>query len=152
MIFLCTNPNITWDIFRNNHQLSDFPELCLNTKITWDIVKSNPNENWYYSFLSRNPNITWDIVQANPDKKWDYGAFSGNPNVTWDIVRKHPEKPWDFELLVKNKMSKAKINFIMKRKHQEVYQRDVMTELIEVVLHPDNFSKLYGLGHFNYEY
>jgi hypothetical protein len=97
-ITLSANPNITWDIVRDNLDLAwDGFSLSANPNITWDIVQANPSIKWNYSKLSSNPNITWDIVQANPDKEWNYYNLSYNPNITWDIIRDNPDKDWNYE-------------------------------------------------------
>ena len=46
----------------------------MNPNITWDIVKDNPDKLWDYEFLSRNPNITWKIIYSKKDKGCDYGS------------------------------------------------------------------------------
>jgi hypothetical protein len=100
---LSENPNITWNIVKENHDKSwDYYFLSGNPIITWDIVKENPGIGWNYTMLSKNPNITWDIVQSNPEKEWHYSFLSGNPNITWGIVQSNPEKPWNYSILSKN--------------------------------------------------
>ncbi len=55
--------------------------LSQNPNITWEIVKNNPEKPWDYSMLSKNTNITWEIVQNNPDKPWNYYHYlSQNEN------------------------------------------------------------------------
>ena len=34
--------------------------LSNNPNITWEIVKNNPDKKWSYIHLSENPNITWE--------------------------------------------------------------------------------------------
>ena len=77
------NPNITWDIVRDN---SDKP---------WNYIQLNytPNNPNTYSSLSENPNITWDIVKNNP-----------NPNLGV------PE--WNYEELSLNKFTPSRNKFI----------------------------------------
>ena len=106
---LSENPNITWDIVRNNYgdpsKRWSYDRLSLNPNITWDIVQANPTKGWDYYWLSANPNITWDIVKANPSKKWDYYELSQNPNITYDIIRNNPDPPggqWDYRGLSQN--------------------------------------------------
>jgi hypothetical protein len=57
--------------------------LSGNPNITWDIVKNNPHKAWDYKMLSCNPNITWDIVRENPDKPWDYNLLWSNEQLTY---------------------------------------------------------------------
>ena len=42
--------------------------LSQNPNITWDIVKNNPDKPWDWYRLSKNPNITWDVIKDNLDK------------------------------------------------------------------------------------
>jgi len=52
--------------------------LSENPNITFDIVKNNPQIPWSYIHLSGNPNITFDIVRENPEIPWDYQELSLN--------------------------------------------------------------------------
>ena len=45
---------------------SVYHNLSRNPNITWEIIKNNPNLNWNYKHLSSHKNITWDIVKNNP--------------------------------------------------------------------------------------
>ena len=51
----------------------------MNPNITWEIIKQNPDKDWNYYYLSMNPNITWDIIKANTDKDWNYSLLFQNP-------------------------------------------------------------------------
>jgi len=182
MGMLGRNPNITWDIVKENLDKNwDYNRLSKHPNITWDIVKANPTVRWNYQSLSVNPNITWEIVKAHPEIAWNYNWLAGNPNITWDIIQNNPDADWfepnhllqpnlEFDsirnnsnfrninlrcYIFNNKMEGEKRKFI-ENKYRELHQRQsteqIHPELINTVLHPDNFSKLYGLGHFENYY
>ena len=87
LIYLSSNPNITWDIIKNNPYIHFSQGTFMENPniISWDIVENNPEQNWNYSKLSLNPNITLDIVMNNPDKKWDYAMLYQNPSISYDF-------------------------------------------------------------------
>jgi len=129
--FIKDNPNKHWN----------YIWLCLNPNITWEIVQANQDKPWNYNRLSSNPNITWEIVQANPDQPWNYDWLSLNSIITWEIVQANPNKPWNYDYLSQNKMDKPREEFIRK-KFQEWFRRsDLKAELIANVWHPRNFEK-----------
>ena len=91
--WLSQNPNITWEIIKENSKKPwNFNLLSLNSNITWKIIKDNPYalqsechnfwNIWNYWSLSKNSNITFQIVKDNPDISWNYNYLSQNPNVT----------------------------------------------------------------------
>ena len=45
--------------------------LSRNPNITFDIIKNNPEIQWSWSMISENKNITMDIIENNPHCKWD---------------------------------------------------------------------------------
>jgi hypothetical protein len=49
-------------------KLWNYTCLSQNPNITWEMVRDNPDKSWSYYYLSLNPNITWEIVRDNPDK------------------------------------------------------------------------------------
>lgn len=53
-------------------ELWDWYNLSKNPNITWNIIKNNFDKPWNWHHLSSNPIITWDIVRQNPDKPWDW--------------------------------------------------------------------------------
>ena len=86
-----------WNEFVLKHEDKiDWSWLSLNPNITWDIVKENPDKPWSWYWLSSNPNITMDIIKEKQDKPWDWAGLSDNPNITMDIVKANPDKPWDY--------------------------------------------------------
>ena len=92
---LSSNPNITWEIVRDNLDKPwDWFVLSINPSITWEIVRDNPDRPWDWQHICLNPNITWEIVQNNPDKPWSMWSLSQNPNITWEIVRNNGEYQW----------------------------------------------------------
>jgi len=57
----------------------DYNELSQNPNITFEIIKNNQDKPWEYKLLSCNPNITWDIIKENPNIPWDYFNLIFNP-------------------------------------------------------------------------
>lgn len=152
---LSANPNITWDIIMNNPEKEwNMSSLASNPNITWEFIQRQSGAEWEYA-MSDNPNVTWEIVQAHPEKNWYYNLLSKNPNISWEIVKNNPDKDWNKLFLLENGMEKTKEKFIL-NKYREFYQqymlKCVLPELIDLVFHPDNFCKLYGLGHFENKY
>ena len=78
-------------IINNADKPWDYGMLSKNPNITWEIVRDNPDKSWYG--LSENRNITWEIVRNNLGKAWNWGYLSRNPNITWEIVRDNQDKP-----------------------------------------------------------
>ena len=89
---LSRNPNITWEIIKNNPE-KDRSNYINSTPKT-QLVSRNKFWDWYG--LSKNPNITWEIVVNNPDKPWNWRGLSRNCNITWEIIQNNSEKPWDW--------------------------------------------------------
>src|SRR5690606_1940532 len=73
--------------------------LSENPNITFDIVKNNPDKPWYWRFLSANPNITFEDVKNNPDIPWNYNNLSYNKfHFDKHIFKKHQN---NYNILVK---------------------------------------------------
>ena len=125
---LVNNESITWEDVKNNPQIKwDYNCLCSNKNITWEIFQENQhllNQNGdSYDALSYNPNITLDLVLQNLDKEWNYKfilrdnieSFSqiiGIPdnyiskgyvhtlnNLTIEIVLTNLDYDWNFDSL-----------------------------------------------------
>ena len=119
----------------------DYSLLSLNPNITWEIVKNNPDPpggKWYYFYLSENPNITWEIARDNPEKKWSYVCLSSNSNITWEIARNNPEKEWDYSWLSQNKFLHHKYSVRYKKHIEEIVrlklQNNLIDDLIKIVV------------------
>ena len=93
---------------KKNEDKIDWGYLSANPNITWDIVKNNTDKHWKWCWLSANPNITWNIVENNPDKDWDWYWLSANPNITWDILINNPDKDWDWRGISQNPFTKQR--------------------------------------------
>jgi len=137
------NPNITWDIVKNNMDIPwNWVDISENYNITWHIIKNNLNNNlynWNWCSISMNQNITWDIVEANPDMPWDYNGLSLNPNITFEIIDANPDKPWIWTFISTNDFMKE---IYMRRKLSDWFKRsELKEELMKVVWHPRNFWK-----------
>lgn len=158
--YLSINPTITWEIVQDNPEENwDYEKLSLNPNITWDIVQANLDKPWNFKNLAKNPNITFDIVKNNPQYNWNdknpflpYENFYANPNLTWELF----VNPYiyDSHYALQNELLMEKQKFI-ENKCRELHQshhRLVQKELIDTVLHPDNFHKLYDLGHLEHSY
>jgi hypothetical protein len=116
-----------------------------------EIVQANPEKPWNYESLSENPNITWEIVDANPQIPWDFHLLSMNPNISFDVVEQNPQIPWSYHNLSVNTMDNVKDKFIQSRVKQ-YFMTNVAVEIENHCLHPDNFFKLYELGHHEHMY
>jgi hypothetical protein len=46
--------------------------LSYNPNIPWEIIKNNPDKNWTYTLLCQNPNLTWEIIQNNHQYQYQY--------------------------------------------------------------------------------
>src|SRR5947207_661161 len=77
--------------------------LSSNPNISWEIVKDNLDKSWSWDKLGANPNITWEIVRNNPGYPWNSALLSNNPNITWEIVKDNPDYSWDWFHLSYNK-------------------------------------------------
>lgn len=152
---LARNPNITVKIVKENRHLPwDILNLCINPSTTWSDVLNNPDIPWEYEWLGANGNITMDIIDANPDKEWLYGMISENPSISWDYIFKNIDKQWVIDKLKYNPMTLEKQKYIRNRFRADFMKEDgIAEELLSVVLHPDNISKLCAeftsLNHFN---
>jgi len=90
----------------------DWLHVSRNPNISWDIIKNNPTKRWFWSNISKNPSITLDIIQSNlvgPSEThmlwlWNWYEISMNPNITWDIIKENPSMPWKLKLISKNPM------------------------------------------------
>ena len=99
------NPHLPWN----------WIELSSNPNVTWDIVKQNPDKSWHYGGLFQTrigvgqnclqiQALIGIIVSSNPDKPWNYCYLSSNPNITWKIVADNLDKDWNWYRLSCNKM------------------------------------------------
>ena len=72
----------------------------MNPNITWEIIKENINKHkpWNWDWISFNPNITWKIIESNLDKPWSWFWLSSHPNITWEIIESNLDKPWYWEI------------------------------------------------------
>ena len=61
-----------WKFICDNEDKIDLSNISNNPNITWDIIKNNLDKNWNWHWISKNPNITWEIIQNNLDKNWDF--------------------------------------------------------------------------------
>jgi len=156
---LSYHPNITFDIINKNlYHGWDSVTISMNPNITWEIVQANPHIPWVYGVLLCNPNVTWEIIQANPQINWNenmssipYGCFYNNPNLTWEMFEK--ECIVDSKYAMANELPMEKEKFITGRMQLHRYMSThVFPELINTMLHPNNFSKLYEWGHFENQY
>lgn len=137
------NPNITWDIVKNNMDIPwNWLDISENCNITWHIIKNNLNNNlynWNWGSISMNQNITWDIVESNPEMPWDYNGLSLNPNITFEIIDANPDKPWIWTFILTNNFIKE---IYMRRKLSDWFKRsELKEELMKAVWHPRNFWK-----------
>ena len=161
---LSSNPNITWDIVRDNldkpwdwDSLSYNPTITLDIKenpekpwdwyslsrhptITWDIVKENPKKPWNWEGLSSNPNITWDVVKDNLHKPWNWFSLSSNPNITWDIIKENPDKPWCWNKLLRTNFSKQREQFLSQQ-----YIKHIAAFKIQTYWRKANYDPSYEL-------
>jgi uncharacterized protein with HEPN domain len=120
--------------------------LSKNPNITWDIVRNNLDKSWVFEQLTLNPVITPVIIKNNPNILWDYQYFSKNPNITWNIVKDNLDKNWNYELLTWNPMTKAKDEFIIKYFQKWFSQSDLKRELMEKLWHPNNLERMQHNG------
>jgi hypothetical protein len=59
---------------------------------------------------------------------------------------------WDYQRLSGNSMKKAKETFIQSQQVKQYFMANVAVEIENHCLHPDNFFKLYELGHHENQY
>jgi len=65
-----------------------------------------------------------------------------NPNITWEIITRHPEKPWYWDNISRNPMTKAKNDFLYKKRkeyyssivHSVFGEKGIPLELVPVVM------------------
>lgn len=98
-ILLAERKIVTWDIVKKHPKIfqnhSVISSLCTNPNITWEIMKNDINGDriipWDSTSISANPNITIDIVKANQWVKWNMFTLSSNPNFSWKIINENPD-------------------------------------------------------------
>lgn len=120
------NPNITWEIVRDNPKCDwnhyflsenlsipiqvimenlgfgwDPTFVSARNDVTWEIVQNNPNFPWKWKILSRYC-VTWENIRDNPEKPWDLEYVSANKNITPEIIQENPTFPWNYHGLSKN--------------------------------------------------
>jgi hypothetical protein len=54
----------------------DWETLTRNPNITWDIIKENLDKPWEWDLLSCNENITFHFLKENLSKEWDWELLS----------------------------------------------------------------------------
>ena len=74
-----------------------------------EIIQANPDEAWYWDYISMNPNITMEIIGANHGKPWNWYWISRNPNITMEFIEKNLSKII-FTSLSCNKFTKIRFN------------------------------------------
>ena len=104
---LSRNPSITWDFVLKYPQISwNYAIMCANPNISFDIFKNNlldkSDEKTIGRLITLNPNITLDDVLANPDIDWDMQVLQSHPNITFDMVGKYPFTNISMEYLSRN--------------------------------------------------
>lgn len=106
--YISQNPNITWDIVKNNLDKPwNYKWLLQHANFTYDIIVQNEIGNFLdaskrYKHISRNPNITLDIVKNNLDKPWNWEMISAHFNITLDIIENNIELDWNIKGLSRN--------------------------------------------------
>lgn len=80
----------------------------------------------------------FQYILDHPNKNWNYCLLSSNPNILFDTIEANPGKPWK---------DKAKTYILFQSSIKQYFVTYVLYELITHCLHPNNFFKLYGLGH-----
>ncbi len=95
---IAKNPNITWDIIRNDPLLySELGRISSHSKaITWDIVRENIHLDWNWSMITRRDEITMEIVKEHLDAPWDWWTIS-NEKASLNDINEHPEYPWHWD-------------------------------------------------------
>lgn len=94
---IADNPNITWDVIRNDPFLySEIWWLSHSNAITWSVVCEHPDLDWDWSAITEKDEITMEIVKANLDKPWDWWTISKKVASLYDI-NEHPEYPWAWD-------------------------------------------------------
>lgn len=89
--------NLSAKTMINNKDFSFDSVISINPNITWDIVRNNSDIKWNYDPLSANANITMEIIKAHPEIKWNYRFISRNPNITWEMVKNNIGEEWDWD-------------------------------------------------------
>lgn len=83
---LYNNPSVPWDIIKEHG--SKKTRWVFNPNITYDIVKNNPNEKWMGEDLCGNPNTSYEnlIEYYKSSNILVYKPITWNPNLTWKVM------------------------------------------------------------------
>jgi hypothetical protein len=117
---LSINPNITWDIVKNNPQIRwSWFHLSFNKNISLDVkLNNNTKQQWWIGVISSFESIDWEFIKNNPQIKWSSDGVSRNPNITYDIVKSYPQYGWNMFNVFRN--DSIKLNDIKKFKPDEL--------------------------------
>jgi hypothetical protein len=61
-----------------------------------------PEEQWNWSYISKNINITEQFIEENYEKPWDWGSLSKNIKIGKNFIEKHMDWPWDWYVMTVN--------------------------------------------------
>jgi hypothetical protein len=83
--------NCSWenDVLEDRDFTWNYELLSNNPNITFDIVRNNPEIPWNYYNFNANGDISWEDVRANPDFPWDFKRLLDNPmnNARANFIR-----------------------------------------------------------------
>ena len=123
----------------------------MNPNVTWDIIKNN-NKDWDWTKVFSSKDIPIEELKArispglaNGDI-WRY--LSSNSYITFEFINENRGKPWDVYNLGINKFSREKETFI-RNEYRKLFmgydidysEMSLFRELMEKIYHPSNLSK-----------
>jgi len=141
--YLSKNPSITWEDIRDHpecpwHVTPEVKRAEENAPPLWrGAFPPRPNawalfqetgRTWSWDTLSRSPSVTWEIICDNPQHPWEWESVSANPNISWTQVQENPDKGWNWFWLSGNPMTRAKKEFLAKKR------KDYYAPIIERIL------------------
>lgn len=92
-----------------------FKYLSFNPNISWDIVRNNQNLDWNFKLLSINENINNDIIKNNDFYKWNLEVFASNKNFTPNVKQLIDGKQSSFYFSTNDKFNIDYFNILVNK-------------------------------------
>ena len=129
----------------------NFSYLSLNPNITWEIVRDNPDKPWSYYNLINNRNITWEIFRDNTSKPLyiDYNTLC--TKLVFKFYNQPTSQRNMLNILTNNKnMKDFCFTLIRFNKEHKEFEKEILEtitwfkiyvseELMSFVWHPSRF-------------